>query len=146
MYFEDIAVGQKLALPPAEVNKAEMVGFAKEYNPAPAHTDESFALTTRAGRLTSSGVYTFLLMWREYVINDFGGEHTLAGTAMRLEFLHPVFAGDVLSGEAYVKDKKARNDYNGLVTVRIDVYNSDKKLVLTCESDTVVKRKKNDSV
>lgn len=141
MYFEDIKTGDRISLPKVTVDKDEMIAFAKRFNPVPMHTDEEFAKTTRAGRVTSSGVYTFLLMWAEYVVNDFGGEQTLAGTSMRIDFKAPVFAGDVLSGTAEVISKLERNRYNGIFTVRIDVINESGEAVLSCETDTVVKRK-----
>lgn len=141
MYYEDIRVGDKLTLAPLTVDNDEMIGFAKRYNPVPIHTDKEFAKTTRAGRLTSSGLYTFALVWAEYVVQDFGGEQTLAGLSMRLGFKAPVFAGDTLTGTAEVISKKERNPYNGIFTVRIDVFNADGTLVLTSETDTVVKRR-----
>jgi len=141
MYYEDIRVGDKLTLAPLTVDNDEMIGFAKRYNPVPIHTDNEFAKTTRAGRLTSSGLYTFALVWAEYVVQDFGGEQTLAGLSMRLSFKAPVFAGDTLTGTAEVISKKERNPYNGIFTVRIDVFNADGTLVLTSETDTVVKRR-----
>lgn len=140
MYFEDIRVGDKLTLKPLEVNKGEMIAFAQKYNPVPFHTDEEYAKSTKAGQITSSGIYTFALMWAQYVQNDFGGEQTLAGLSMRLDFKAPVFAGDVLTGEAEVISKQERNPYNGVFTVRISIFCKD-KCVLVSETDTVVKRR-----
>ena len=141
MYYEDISTGDRLALAPVTVDKDDMISFARQYNPVPIHTDEEYAKAARAGRLTSSGLYTFALMWAEYVVQDFGGEQTLAGLSMRLDFKAPVFAGDVLSGTAEVIQKRERNPYNGIFTVRIDIFNSSGTLVLTSETDTVVKRR-----
>ena len=141
MYYEDIKVGDKLALAPVTVDNDEMIGFARRFNPVPAHTDEEYAKSTRAGRLTSSGLYTFALMWAEYVAQDFGGGQTLAGLSMRLDFKAPVFAGDTLTGTAEVISKKERNPYNGIFTVKIDIFNGEGALVLSSETDTVVKRR-----
>ena len=141
MYFEDIRVGDRLTLAPLTVQKDEMISFAERFNPVPMHTDEEYAKATKAGALTSSGLYTFALMWAQYVTQDFGGEQTLAGLSMRLDFKAPVFAGDTLTGTAEVVSKTERNPYNGIFTVRIDIQNGDGKLVLTSETDTVVKRR-----
>ena len=141
MYYEDIRVGDKLTLAPLTVQKDEMISFANRFNPVPMHTDEEYAKTTKAGALTSSGLYTFALMWAQYVVQDFGGEQTLAGLSMRLDFKAPVFAGDTLTGTAEVISKTERNPYNGIFTVRIDIYNTSDTLVLTSETDTVVKRR-----
>ena len=141
MYYEDIRVGDKLTLAPLTVQKDEMISFANRFNPVPMHTDEEYAKTTKAGALTSSGLYTFALMWAQYVVQDFGGEQTLAGLSMRLDFKAPVFAGDTLTGTAEVISKTERSPYNGIFTVRIDIYNAPGALVLTSETDTVVKRR-----
>ncbi|MBR6338145.1 MAG: hypothetical protein IKR76_10520 [Ruminococcus sp.] len=141
MYYEDIRVGDKLTLAPLTVQKDEMISFANRFNPVPMHTDEEYAKTTKAGALTSSGLYTFALMWAQYVVQDFGGEQTLAGLSMHLDFKAPVFAGDTLTGAAEVISKTERNPYNGIFTVRIDIYNAPGALVLTSETDTVVKRR-----
>ena len=141
MYYEDIRVGDKLTLAPLTVQKDEMINFANRFNPVPMHTDEEYAKTTKVGALTSSGLYTFALMWAQYVVQDFGGEQTLAGLSMRLDFKAPVFAGDTLTGTAEVISKTERNPYNGIFTVKIDIYNAPGALVLTSETDTVVKRR-----
>lgn len=141
MFFEEIQVGDQMLIPETRVEKEEMLAFARRYNPVPMHTDEEYAAAARAGQVTSSGLYTFLLIWCQYVTGDFGGAETIAGTDMRLKFTAPVFAGDVLHGVAEVLEKKERNAYNGTVRVGMDIYNQNGALVLRSETDTVVKRK-----
>lgn len=146
MYFEDIKIGDRVELAPVTVDKDEMIGFARRYNPVPFHTDEAYAKSTRAGRVTSSGLYTFALMWAEYVVQDFGGEQTLAGLSMHLDFKAPVFAGDTLSGTAEVIHKQERTPYNGIFTVRIDIVNDRGEPLLTAAVDTVVKRRPREDI
>ncbi len=141
MFFEEIHVGDQIFIPETVVDREEMLQFARRYNPVPAHTDEEYAGTTRAGQVTASGLYTFLIVWSRYVVQDFGGAETIAGTGMKMEFTAPVFAGDRLHGVAAVMEKKERNAYNGLVKVGLEIYNQRDELVLRSETDTVVKRK-----
>lgn len=140
MFFEEIHVGDQILIPETIVGKEEMLAFARRYNPVPMHMDEEYAAAARAGQVTSSGLYTFLLIWCQYVVQDFGGEETIAGTGMKLEFMAPVFAGDVLHGVAKVTEKKEHNAYNGFVRVGIEIFNQRGELVLRNETDTVVKR------
>lgn len=142
MFFEEIQVGGQILIPDTPVEKEEMIDFARRYNPAPIHMDEAYAAATRAGQVTSSGLYTFLLIWSRYVVQDFGGTETIAGTGMKMEFTAPVFAGDVLHGVATVTEKKERNAHNGLVRVEIAIYNQREELVLRNETDTVVRKNK----
>lgn len=141
MYFEEINIGSKIEIPPVTVEKEEMIGFALKYNPAPFHADEEFASHTRAGQVTSSGLYTFLLIWAQYITQDFGGEQTLAGTGMQMEFTAPVFAGDKLHGTAVVTEKNIRNKYNGSIRICIEIFNQDNVLVLRNYTDSVISRK-----
>ena len=80
-------------------------------------------------------------MWAQYAVLDFGGEHTLAGLSMHLDFKAPVFAGDTLSGTAEVISKHERNPYNGIFTVKLDIFNTYGDLVLSSQTETVVKRR-----
>lgn len=141
MYFEEIKVGDTISIGDIPVIREDMIAFAEKFNPVRIHTDEEYAKTTRAGDVTSSGLYTFLLFWNKYVTNDFGGEQILAGTSMSMEFSAPVFSGDVLHGTATVVEKTERNDYNGIFRICIEIYNQENKLVLKNYTDTVVKRK-----
>jgi len=141
MYYEEIKIGDTIAIGDIPVIKEDMIAFAEKFNPVRIHTDEKYAKTTRAGQVTSSGLYTFLLFWNKYVTNDFGGEQILAGTSMNMEFCAPVFAGDILHGRATVVEKNERNDYNGIFRICIEIYNQDDRLVLKNYTDTVVKRK-----
>lgn len=141
MYFEEINLGDSIKIDNIPVDKNEMISFAEKFNPVKIHTDEEFASGTRAGKVTSSGLYTFLLFWSQYVVQDFGGDQILAGTSMEMKFTAPVFAGDILHGKAYVTDKKERNAYNGTVKICIEIYNQDEVLVLKNYTETVVKRR-----
>lgn len=141
MYFEDIKVGDRIEIPETRVDPQEMLEFSKKYNGALMHTDEKHAAASWAGRITSSGIYTFALMWGYYAPRNFCGEHEVAGTHLEMDFKKPVFAGDVLHGYASVTGKKERNPYNGTIYVHLEVFNQDGELVLTSDSDDIAKRR-----
>jgi len=141
MYFEEIQIGDYRTIPETPVCHDDMLHFSQVYNPHPVHVDEEFAKTTRAGKILASGVYTFLLGWAHYVMQDFGGTETLAGTEIRMQFFAPVFAGDTLHGKAFVADAQVRNPYNGSIDVQVDLYNQHEELVLRSHSSEIVKRK-----
>ena len=63
MFFEDINVGDQRILPPVTVEREKMLEFARAYNGALCHVDDEFASHTRAGQITSPGIYTFALLW-----------------------------------------------------------------------------------
>jgi len=142
MFFDDIQIGDKRELAPVKVEREKMLDFSRQYNGALCHVDDEFAKTTRAGQIMAPGIYTFALLWGEYAPNNFGQEHDIGGLDLNMEFFHPVFAGDVLHGTAYVEEKVERNPYNGLIWVIMEVYNQDDIMVLRSRSSSVILRRR----
>lgn len=142
MFYEDINVGDRRFLPAVTVEREKMLEFSRQYNGALCHVDDEFASHTRAGRITAPGIYTFALLWGEYAPKNFGQEHDIGGSDLSMEFFCPVFAGDVLRGEAYVDEKTDRNPYNGAIWVVMEVYNQDDKLVLRSRSSSVILKRR----
>ena len=141
MYFEDIEIGSKVLVPERRVEEEEMLDFARKYNGSLMHVNEEFASRSRMGRITASGMFTYLLMWGYYAPRNFGAEHEIAGMTASMEFLAPVFAGDRLHAEVIVVDKKERNPYNGMIFVEMNVYNQDNIVVLRAKGDDVIQRR-----
>ena len=141
MYLEDIKINSEKTVENIVIEKEEMLDFARKYNPVKIHTDEDFAKQTRFGELIAPGMLTFLSVWAQYVSVDFAGEELVAGKSTAVEWLKPVFAGDVLSGSARVTGLAFRNDHNGVMTVTIDVFNQKDEKVLTSVIESIVKRR-----
>ena len=144
MYLEDIKLNSEITVDNIVIEKEEMLDFAKKYNPVKIHTDEDFAKLTRFGELIAPGMLSFLSVWSQYAEMDFAGEELIAGKSTAVEWLKPVFAGDVLCGVAKVTGLSFRNERNGVMTVTIDVFNQKDEKVLTSVVESVVKRKPKD--
>ena len=142
MYFDDLKIGEAVDLAPAVIEKEKMLAFAREYDNVPLHTDEEYAKTTVFGKLIAPGVMSFLAVWAKYLEVDFFGEELLAGKSTKIEWVKPVFAGDVLTGKARVTNLVPRNERNGIAEVTINVYNQNGDLVLFGVTEAIVKRKK----
>lgn len=141
MYLEDIQIGSEVTVENIVIEKEEMLDFAKKYNPVKIHTDEDFAKKTRFGELIAPGMLSFLSVWAQYTSLDFAGEDLIAGKSTAVEWMKPVFAGDVLRGTARVTGLSFRNDHNGVLTVAIDVFNQKDEKVLTSIIESIVKRR-----
>lgn len=139
MYFEDIPLGKTLSIAPAVIDKHKMLAFAAEYDNIPLHTDEEYAKTTRFGQLIAPGVMSFMTVWAKYLEVDLFGEELVAGKSTKIEWLRPVFAGDVLTGQATVTGLAKRNTKNGLVEITIEARNQKGETVLTNVTEVVVK-------
>ncbi len=139
MYFDDLKIGMTVDIAPAAIEKERMMDFARLYDNIPLHTDEEYAKTTPFGGLIAPGVMSFMSVWAKYLEVDFFGEELLAGKSTKIEWLKPVFAGDVLTGRATITALVKRSPKNGLVEVTIDAYNQNGVLVLTDATEAIVK-------
>ena len=141
MYFDEIKVGMAVKISPAVIEKEKMIDFALAYDNIPLHTDEEYARTSPFGALIAPGVMSFMSVWAKYLEVDFFGEELLAGKSTRIEWLKPVYAGDILSGEAEVSRVEKRSARNGLVEISIKAFNQKGDLVLTNFTEAIVKCK-----
>ena len=142
MYFDDLQIGMTIEISPAVISKEKMLAFAKDYDNIPLHTDEEYAKTTPFGKLIAPGVMSFMSVWAKYLEVDFFGEELLAGKSTKIEWLKPVFADDVLTGQATITNLIKRNEKNGLVEVTIEARNQNGVLVLKDVTEAIVKCKK----
>lgn len=141
MYFEDIKLGMTVQIAPATIEKEKMLDFAKNYDPIPLHTNEEYAKASPFGALIAPGVMSFMSVWAKYLEVDFFGKELLAGKSTKIEWLKPVYAEDVLTGNATVTNLVKRNAKNGLVEISIQAYNQKGQLVLTDVTEAIVKCK-----
>ena len=141
MYFDELAVGMTVEIAPAEIEREQMLSFARLYDNVPLHTDEEYAKNTPFGGLIAPGVMSFMAVWAKYLEVNFYDDALLAGKSTKIEWLKPVYAGDVLTGKATVTALTPRNEKNGLVEITIEAYNQNGALVLTNVTEAVVKRR-----
>ena len=139
MYFGELKLGMTVETAPVLIDKEKMLAFAREYDPIPLHTDEEYAKTTPFGRLIAPGVMSFMAVWAKYLEVDFFGGEFLAGKSTKIEWVKPVFAGDVLTGKASITKLVKRNERNGLAEISLQVYNQNGDLVLTDVTEAIVK-------
>lgn len=141
MYFEDLKVGMTVQIPPAVIEKQNMLDFALRYDNIPLHTDEEYAKASPFGGLIAPGVMSFMTVWAKYLEVDFYGRELLAGKSTKIEWLKPVYAEDVLTGKAEITRLVKRSSKNGLVEITIEAYNQKGDPVLTNVTEAIVKCK-----
>ncbi|MGI6236916.1 MAG: MaoC family dehydratase [Candidatus Excrementavichristensenella sp.] len=145
MYFDDLELGMAIDIAPSVIEQEKMVEFARTYDNIPLHTDEEYAKTTPFGKLIAPGVMSFMSVWAKYLEVDFFGNELLAGKSTKIEWVKPVYAGDVLTGKATVTRLVKRNSKNGLVEITIEAWNQNGELVLTNVTEAIVKCKRKGS-
>lgn len=103
LYFEDLAAGQVYDLGTVTADRAEMVEFARRYDPQPFHVDADAARQSSFGELVASGWFTVGLFMRLYVaavLSRAASQGSPGGDEIR--WLAPVRPGDSLAGRLQV--------------------------------------------
>ena len=141
MFFEDIPLHKRIKIDGVRIEKEKMIAFAQEYDPIPLHTDEEYAKASPFGGLIAPGVMSFMSVWAKYLEQDLLGEELIAGVSTKIEWEKPVYADDVLEAEAEVTALTVRNERNGLVEIRMRIWNQDGVVVMRNTTEAVVKRR-----
>ena len=141
MYFEDISTGAAYALEPVAILREQILSFARDYDYIPLHTDEEYAKTTRFGGLIAPGVMSFMLVWTKFIDKNVFGRELIAGKSTSMEWIRPVYPGDVLAGQAVISGKTAHGARSGEIEVTVEARNQRGELVLTDVTKVVVQRR-----
>ncbi len=105
IYFEDLTPGRSFDLGMVRIDEAEMLEFARRFDPQWYHVDRERATASTWGGLIASGWFTASLCMRIYV--DEVLSQAAADTSPGLEelrWLAAVRAGDTLRGVLTVVD------------------------------------------
>ena len=133
-HFEDLAVGEVIALGRTHVSKAMITSFASEFDPLPFHLDETAARASLLGGLASSGWQTGALSLRMLVDSFLGTIASAGGLGFTdLKWKNPVFVDDTISGHVTIVDLRRSSGHPqwGIVTLDFDVRNQKGAPVLT---------------
>lgn len=105
-YWDDLNEGERLQCRPVVFEQADIINFAKRYDPQPFHVDEEIAKVSIFGGLIASSLHTISACTR-VVVEAQGDLAILGGLGIdEVKLFNPVRPGDVLSVEAYWSDLK----------------------------------------
>ena len=125
-YFEDFAEGQVYELGEASLSEAEIVEFARKYDPQPFHVDQAAAQQSMFGGLIASGWQTGSLYMGLLVRGLLLDASSLGSAGIdELRWLKPVRPGDVLRGRVTITSVKpsSRNPSRGTVATYGELFN-----------------------
>lgn len=133
LHFEDFIPGTVTTYGGVTVDEAEMLEFARAYDPQPMHLDPEAAKASMAGELIASGWFTASLNMR-MMLDAFILRSTGMGSpgVSELRWLKPVRAGDRLTGRRLVLARRASASKpdRGFVQFRFEVINQRDEIVL----------------
>ena len=154
-FFEDIQVGERIAIGRHTFSAAEIKAFAARFDPQPFHLDEAAAERSHFGALVASGWHS-AVVWMRLMVDQrrrlaeaarARGERVAAmGPALGLrdlKWLRPVYVDDTITYESEVIETRVSESRPnlGLLTVRSTGVNQCGELVISFVSTTFVERR-----
>lgn len=98
LYFEDFHAGQVIELGSYTVGEAEIIAFAKQFDPQPFHIDHEAAKDSIFGGLVASGWHTCSLLMKVLVSGLLIRSQSLGSPGVdEVRWIKPVRPGDTLS-------------------------------------------------
>jgi acyl dehydratase len=143
-YFEDYIPGAVFEYGEIRVDEAEILEFARRFDPQDMHVDPEAAKRGRFGGLIASGWHTAAMMMRLFAGNFLPKEASLASPGIdELRWLHPVRPGDVLRVRVTVLEatpSRSKPD-RGMVRTLVEVLNQDGKVVMSMKPMNIIARR-----
>jgi acyl dehydratase len=130
--YEDVTVGSTREFGRYEVTEAEILEFARQYDPQPFHTDPEAAEGSWFGGLVASGWHTSAVTMRMLVEGYLSESGAMGAIGVdELRWRNPVRPGAVLHLETEVEDKEPWQPGVGLVHSRVRTITEDDVEVLS---------------
>ena len=134
LFFEDFAVGHRFETQSMAVSEADIVAFARQFDPQYFHLDPALAAKSAFGGLVASGLHTLALtmrlffelnLWERAIIGSPGLEH--------VRWLMPLRPGDTVHSTveiSAVKRSRSKPD-RGVVSTAHRTINQHDQVIFT---------------
>jgi acyl dehydratase len=143
-YLEDLQIGEVHRSESLTVSEADMIEFARQYDPQPFHLEHKAAKESIFGELVASGWHTAALTMRLRCTSDFRLAGGWIGLGIDLlQWPNPVKPGDTLTAESEVLEARISKSRPtlGVIKVKTTVYNQHREEVMIVVSNQLVERK-----
>jgi len=140
-YFEDYTPGAVFTSGAIAVSEAEIIDFARQYDPQAMHTDPAAARNGRFGGLIASGWHTAALMMRLFATNFLSPASSVASPGIdELRWLQPVRPGDSLRLRVtIIEARRSRSrPAEGIVRSFIEVLNQNDAVVMSLKPISLI--------
>lgn len=148
IYLEDLTVGQRFISRNHALDEAQILAYARQFDPQPFHTDPQAARDTFFGGLAASGWHTASITMR--LLLD-GGAPVVAGGLIggggEINWPQPTRPGDILRVESEVMSvspSRSKPD-RGMITLRSVTRNQKDEALQVMTVKVIVPRRSADS-
>lgn len=133
LHFEDFEVGKVETYGDTQITEADILEFAREFDPLPIHVDVQAAAKSPFGGLIASGAHSCSIMMR-LMCDGYMLRATSLGSpgVDEVRYLLPVRPGDRLRLRMEVVEKRRSRSRptTGVVTARHELLNQNAEIVL----------------
>ena len=143
-FFEDVKPGDRFESETLRVTEAEIVEFAKKYDPQPFHIDKAVGEKSIFKGLAASGWHTAAMSMRLFVKTMNFAEGAVGMGVDELRWPAPVRAGDTLRVEINIEEarkSKSRPEW-GIIRIYNVTRNQRNEIVQTFRAAAMVQRRK----
>jgi acyl dehydratase len=143
-YFEDYTPGQVYELGTVTVSEAEIIDFARQFDPQYFHIDPEKAKSSRFGGIIASGWHTIGVTMRLYVDHFLSHVASLASPGIdEIRWPNPVRPGDILKVRVSVLEARPSGSKpdRGVVRARIEAINQRDEQVLSMIGISILGRR-----
>jgi acyl dehydratase len=144
LYLDDLKPGQRFETKSRTVSEAEIIGFAKEFDPQYYHVDPVAAQKSAFGGLISSGFHTLSLSMRLFFDLNLWPDSVIASPGMEhVKWLKPMRPGDTIRAAAEVVDVRVSTSKpdRGVVTMDHLCWNQRDEMILSLRCAHMLRRR-----
>jgi len=144
LHWEDFNIGDVAVYGPRRVTREEIVAFAAEFDPQPAHLDEAAAVATLHGGLAGSGWHSCALMMRMMADGFILDAASMGAPGVEeVRWQKPLRPGTQVKLRATVLDTRASKSRPemGLTRIRYDLIDEADETITTMTSTMMLGRR-----
>jgi acyl dehydratase len=141
-YFEDYVPGAVYEYGYATVSEAEIISFARQFDPQPMHIDPAFAASGPFGGLIASGWHTAAIAMRMIVDHFLSRVASIASPGIdELRWPAPLRPGDSVRVRVMIVEaRRSRSKPDrGLIRTQAELINQDDQTVLTLSAVNLIR-------
>jgi len=144
VWFEDFTVGREFRTPAVTVTDADILEFARRFDPQPFHVDALAAAQSPYRGLIASGLHTIALTFRLFLDSGALAVASLGSFGLdEIRWREPVRPGDTLSVvvEVVAARPSASKPDRGIASLRYRTVNQRGETVMTMVGHQFVRRR-----
>lgn len=145
LFLDELAIGDRFESKGMTLTEADIVGFARQWDPQPFHIDADAAGRSHFGGLIASGFQTLAVAFRLFYQTGVIVDANMGGPGIdELRWLIPVRPGDTLRVAAEVRDivpSRSKPD-RGLLRLGLSASNQRGEVVMTATLLVMLRRQR----